>query len=253
MSRIWVALGVVILGMFVGSYLARAQQNASQQHPMTFFVTSVGMGKGADLGGLAGADAHCQTLASAVGAGNHTWHAYMSTQAKNGQPAVNARDRIGQGPWYNAKGQMIAHDLAELHGDTIELARLGNNVNKLTALTEKGEIVPGLNDNPDPKDRTWAYASTHPNSNRHEMLTGSQTDGRAYTDSADHTCGNWTIGTEEKTHVVNAGGPAAQIGLSDRNGGGNGSWNSSHSTEGCSQDALAISHGVGLFYCFATN
>jgi hypothetical protein len=251
-GRFFSSVAILLTGLF-GSYLALAQQNASEQHPMTFFVTSAGMGKGADLGGLAGADAHCQTLANAVGAGNHTWHAYLSTQAKNGQPAVNARDRIGQGPWYNAKGQMIAHDSAELHGDTIELARLGNNVNKLTALTEKGEIVPGLNDNPDPKDRTWAYASTHPNSNRHEMLTGSQTDGRAYTDSADHTCGNWTIDTEDKAHAVNAGGPQAQIGLSDRNGGGNGSWNSSHSTEGCSQDALAISHGVGLFYCFATN
>src|SRR5580704_6989807 len=150
---------------------------------MTFFVTSIGLGKGGDLGGLLGADAHCQALATAVGAGGHTWHAYLSTQAKNGQPAINARDRIGPGPWYSAKGEMIASDLAHLHGDTLELARLGNNVNKLTALNEKGEIVPGLNDNPDPKDRTWAYASDHPNSNRHQMLTGSQSDGRAYADN----------------------------------------------------------------------
>jgi hypothetical protein len=257
MNRTRYAVAAFILAILPGSYLALAQQNAPRQHPMTFFVTSVGMGKGANLGGLAGADAHCQALATAVGAGNHSWHAYLSTQAKDGQPAINARDRIGQGPWYNAKGEMIASDLAHLHGDTLELARLGNNVNKLTALTEKTEIVPGLNDNPDPKDRTWSYASEHPNSNRHEMLTGSQTDGRAYTDAIDHTCSNWTIGTEDGLHPIrgaNAGtGPAAQIGLSDRNGGGNGSWNSSHPTMGCSQEALPASHGVGLFYCFAIN
>ena len=254
MNRSKYALAAFVLTILPGAYLAFAQQNVTPQHPMTFFVTSVGLGKGANLGGLAGADAHCQALATAVGAGGHTWHAYLSTQAKDGQPAVNARDRIGQGPWYNAKGEGIASDLAHLHGDTLELARLGNNVNKLTALTEKGEIVPGLNDNPDPKDRTWAYASEHPNSNRHEMLTGSQTDGRAYTDNIDHTCGNWTLGSEEGLHTVRGNeGPAAQIGLSDANGGGNGSWNSSHPTRGCSQEALPASHGVGLFYCFAVN
>jgi hypothetical protein len=257
MNRARYAVAAFVLAILPGSYLALAQQNVAKQHPMTFFVTSAGMGKGANLGGLAGADAHCQALATAVGAGSKTWHAYLSAQAKNGQPAINARDRIGQGPWYNVKGDMIAHDLADLHGDTLELARLGNNVNKLTALTEKGEIVPGLNDNPDPKDRTWAYAAEHPNSNRHEMLTGSQTDGRAYTDTTDtidHTCGNWTLGAEESLHSVRGNeGPAAQIGLSDRNGGGNGSWNSSHPTRGCSQEALPASHGVGLFYCFAVN
>ena len=251
-----IATSAVIL--LLASYLALAQQpapqNAAQQHPMTFFITSVGSGKGADLGGLAGADAHCQMLATAAGAGSHTWRAYLSTQARGIQPAVNARDRIGQGPWYNFKGERIAQGLANLHGDTLELARLGNNVTKLTALTEKGEIVPGLNDNPDPQDRTWAYASQHPNSNRHEMLTGSQTDGRAFTDTLDHTCGNWTSSSEEGLHAVAAtGGPGAQIGLSDRNGGGNGSWNSSHPTRGCSQDALAATHGVGLYYCFAIN
>ena len=139
---------------------------------MTFFVTSVPIGKGGDLGGVVGADAHCGRLATAVGAGRRIWHAYLSTQPRDGRPAINARDRIGEGPWYNFKGDMIAKGLADLHGDTIELARLGNNVTKLSALTEKGEIVPGLNDNPDPADRTWAYASAHPDSNRHEMLTG---------------------------------------------------------------------------------
>ena len=257
MNRRFYCASLFALVILPGSYLALAQQPASSAaapHGMTFFVTSVGMGKGANLGGLAGADAHCQALAVAAGAGGHTWHAYLSTQSRDGQPALNARDRIGQGPWYNAKGEMIARDLAQLHGDTIELARLDNNINKLTALTEKGEIVPGLNDNPDPQDRTWAYASTHPNSNRHEMLTGSQTDGRAYTDNIDHTCGNWTIGTDAALHSVRGNeGPAAQIGLSDRNGGGNGSWNSSHPTRGCSQEALPATHGVGLFYCFAIN
>src|SRR5438270_1003458 len=120
---------------------------------MTFFVTSVGMGKGGDLGGLAGADAHCQALATAVGAGSHTWHAYLSTQARPGQPAVNARDRIGTGPWYNAKGVMIAQDLAHLHGDTLPMAQFGNNITKSTDLTEEGEDVPGLNDGKAPHAR----------------------------------------------------------------------------------------------------
>lgn len=251
------SLAAILVLLLVGAYLAPAQQPQqipAQQHPMTFFVTSISIGSGGNLGGLAGADAHCQALAAAAGAGNHTWHAYMSTQPKGDQPAVNARDRIGQGPWYNAKGEMIARDLATLHGDTLELARLGNNINKLTALTEKGEIVPGLNDNPDPKDRTWSYASQHPNSNRHEMLTGSKTDGRAYSESNDHTCSNWTSNTNGNSPDLRSNtGAAAQIGLSDRNGGGNGSWNSSHGTRGCSQEDLAFSHGVGLFYCFAIN
>jgi hypothetical protein len=258
MTKTPFVVATFMLSVFLGSYLASAQQpaqqSAVQQHPMTFFVTSVGMSKGADLGGLAGADAHCQAPATATGAGNHAWHAYLSTQARGNQPALNARDRIGQGPWYNAKGEQIAKDLSHLHGDTLEQARLGNNLNKLTALTEKGDIVPGLNDNPDPKDRTWAYASQHPNSNRHEMLTGSQPGGRAFTDSNDHTCGNWTSSADGNGQPVRTNtGPAAQIGLSDKNGGGNGSWNSSHPTRGCSQEDLAFSHGAGLFYCFAIN
>src|SRR6266550_6627914 len=140
----------------LGTYLAVAQEpvprNAGQQHPMTFFVTSVGMGKGADLGGLAGADAHCRALALAVGADNRTWHAYLSTQASGNQPTVNARDRIGQGPWYNSKGAAIAQSVADLHGDTLELARLGSNLNKVTALTEKGEVINGVGDNPNRHD-----------------------------------------------------------------------------------------------------
>jgi hypothetical protein len=162
-----------------------------------------------------------------VGAGNHSWRAYLSTQAKNGQPAINARDRIGQGPWYNARGQQIAAGQADLHGDTIELARLGSNLFKQSALNEKGQVMNGVGDTP----------------NTHDMLTGSQTDGRAYADSQDHTCNNWTSGGEG----------SAQVGHSDRTGGGNTSWNSAHASKGCSQDNLVSTGGAGLFYCFAIN
>jgi hypothetical protein len=206
-----------------GSYFAYA----AQQRPMTFFVTSVGMGKGADLGGLAGADGHCQQLATAVGAGNHTWRAYLSTQARPGQPAVNARDRIGNGPWYNSKGQPISDTQSELHGDTLVEAQRGSNLFKQSALTEKGQVVNGFGDMP----------------NTHDMLTGSQPDGRAYTDNADHTCNNWT----------SSGMGSAQLGHSDRSGGGNTSWNSAHASRGCSQADLVATGGAGLFYCFATN
>jgi hypothetical protein len=207
-----------------------------QHHPMSFFVTSVGLGKGGDLGGLAGADAHCLALATAVGAGDHTWHAYLSTQARPGQPAVNARDRIGTGPWYNTgRSQLgapqnanISMDLAELHGDTLVQAQRGSNLFKQSARTEKGEVIHGVGDAPPIE---------------HDILTGSQTDGRAYTDKADHTCNNWT----------SSGKGSAQVGPSDRIGNGNASWNSSHATTGCSQAALESSGGSGLFYCFAIN
>ncbi|HYV63100.1 MAG TPA: hypothetical protein VE958_10525 [Bryobacteraceae bacterium] len=192
--------------------------------PMSFFVTSVGTGKGADLGGLAGADAHCQMLAAAAGRGSSTWHAYLSTQ---GAGAVNARDRIGNGPWANAKGQVIAANLAELHGDTLEIARMGNRITKTTALSEKGEILNGVGDTP----------------NEHDILTGSQPDGRAYTDAADHTCSNWT----------SSGMGTAQLGHFDRLGGGNASWNSVHPSQGCSQQNLVATGGAGKLYCFAIN
>jgi hypothetical protein len=196
-------------------------------NPMSFFITSAGSGKGADLGGLAGADAICQNLAAAAGRGNATWHAYLSTQGPGG---VNARDRIGTGPWYNQRGQMIARDLAQLHGDTLEAAQLGNNLNKNAALTEKGELVNGQGDNP----------------NRHDMLTGSTTAGRAFTDGMDHTCSNYTRSDDVQ-------GVTVQLGHSDRSGGGNYSWNSSHASAGCSQPALVRTGGAGLFYCFAVN
>ena len=192
--------------------------------PMSFFVTSAGKGNGADLGGLAGADAYCQMVAAGVGRGSSTWHAYLSTQ---GAGAVNARDRIGAGPWANAKGQVIAANVAELHGDTLEIARLGNRITKTTAISEKGDILNGVGDTP----------------NEHDILTGSQPDGRAYTDAADHTCANWT----------SSGMGTAQLGHFDRLGGGNASWNSVHPSQGCSQANLVATGGAGKLYCFAIN
>jgi hypothetical protein len=204
-----------------------AGQPPAPPQPMSFFVTSVGSGNGANLGGLAGADRHCQTLAAAAGAGGKTWHAYLSASAASGQPAVNARDRIGAGPWFNAKGARIAQSVADLHGDTLEVARRGNNLTKVTALNEKGEPVNGVGDTP----------------NRHDMLTGSQLDGTAFTDSADHTCQNWTSN----------GTGTAQLGHHDRMGGGSTSWNATHPSRGCSQENLVATGGAGLFYCFAIN
>ena len=202
-----------------------AQQPPAARQPMSFFVTSVGLANGANLGGLAGADKHCQQLATAVGAGSRTWHAYLSTSAMDGKPAVNARDRIGQGPWFNAKGARVAQNLADLHGDTLEQARFGNTLTKATALTEKGEAVKGIGDTP----------------NQHDILTGSQTDGRAYADAADHTCKNWTSNGEG----------TAQLGHHDRTGGPGTSWNAVHASRGCSQENLVSTGGAGYFYCFA--
>jgi len=193
---------------------------------LTFFVTSEGVGKGADLGGLAGADAHCQRLATAVGAGNKTWRAYLSTQTIDGQPAVNARDRIGKGPWYNVKGAVVAKDIASLHGDTLDIARLGNNLSRTTALTEKGESVKGAGDKP----------------NQHDILTGSLLDGTHYVDGVDHTCNNYTSSAKDGS---------VQVGHFDRTGGGNISWNSAHGSKGCGQENLLSTGGAGLLYCFA--
>ena len=196
--------------------------------PLSFFVTSESIGKGADLGGLAGADAHCQKLAASVGAGGKTWHAYLSTQAADGKPAVNARDRIGKGPWFNTRGAVVARDISHLHGDTLEEARLGNNLTKVTAFSEKNETIKGSGDKP----------------NEHDILTGSQPDGRAYTDAADHTCKNYTSSAAEGS---------AQLGHFDRTGGGNTSWNSTHQSRGCTQANLVSTGGAGLLYCFAVN
>jgi hypothetical protein len=196
----------------------------AQQANMSFFVTSVGSGKGADLGGLAGADKHCQQLAAAVGAGGKTWHAYLSTQ---GAGAVNARDRIGKGPWMNAKGVVIAKSVDELHGE--------NNLTKETALSEKGDIINGRGDTP----------------NKHDILTGSQADGKAFPADKDMTCKNYTSSTQG----------AVMLGHADRKGlrddAASVSWNSSHPSRGaeggCSQADLRGTGGDGLLYCFAAN
>ncbi|MCM2332300.1 MAG: hypothetical protein NDI70_13485, partial [Pseudomonas sagittaria] len=198
--------------------------SVAAQAEMSFFVTSVGMGKGADLGGLAGADAHCQKLAEAAGAGGHTWRAYLSTSAADGQPAVHARERIGKGPWQNAKGVVVASDVAQLHGD--------NNLNRETALDERGMPVKGRGEKP----------------NMHDILTGSQADGTAFAGDEDRTCGNWTSSTSGAAMV----GHHDRVGLDDSAAAR--SWNTSHpSRGGCSNEALASSGGAGLLYCFAAD
>ena len=218
-STVFAVSALLVLGMNAG---ARAQQANT-----TFFVTSAGPGKGADLGGLAGADRLCQQLAQAVGAGSHTWHAYLSTQADDGQTAVNARDRIGRGPWQNSKGVVVAKDVEELHG--------ANNLTKQTDLTEKGDVVNGRGDTP----------------NKHDALTGSQPDGRAFPPGEDKTCHNWTSSTQG-TAIV---GHIDRQGLRDDDA--SKSWNSSHPSRGpdggCSQADLRSTGGDGLFYCFAIN
>ena len=198
---------------------------AAQQANMTFFVTSAGPGKGADLGGLEGADQHCRQLAQAVGAGHRTWRAYLSATAAGGAAAVNARDRVGQGPWRNAKGAIVAKSVEDLHGPE-------SNLTKQTALTEKGESVNGRGDTP----------------NVHDILTGSQPDGRAFpAGDKDTTCGNWTRSGEGSAVV----GHHDRMGLRDDDA--SKSWNSSHGTRGCGLDALKTTGGAGLFYCFAAN
>jgi hypothetical protein len=217
-------LVVLALAPVFGSYLALAQQPQQPQQPMSFFVTSTPKGDGANYGGVAGADAYCQMLAQGAGRGNVKWVAYLSTQ---GPGAVNARDRIGQGPWYNARGAMVAANLGELHGDTLEQARMGNRINKNNARDEKGEIIKGVGDMP----------------NQHDILTGSQPDGRAYTDGMDHTCNNYTSNADGRGSV--------QLGHHDKIGNANGSWNSAHGSRGCSQPNLISTGGNGYLYCFA--
>ncbi|HXH24751.1 MAG TPA: hypothetical protein VNI78_05840 [Vicinamibacterales bacterium] len=205
------------------AFLAAATyQVSAQQNQMSFFVTSVGLGNGANLGGLAGADKHCQALAAAAGAGNRTWRAYLSAAASGNQPAVNARDRIGKGPWYNAKGVMIAKSVEDLHSENA-------NLKKETALTEKGTPVNGVGDTP----------------NQHDILTGSKADGTLQ--DGEPPCGNWTSASE--------GTGSAMVGHSDRTGRGatGSSWNAAHASRGCSQQNLVNTGGNGYFYCFAAN
>ncbi|HXG87998.1 MAG TPA: hypothetical protein VNJ02_06650 [Vicinamibacterales bacterium] len=211
MRTVFLLAAVVVLGVYSRTVTA-------QNQPLGFFITSVGSGDGANLGGLSGADAHCQNLAKAVGAGTRTWRAYLSG-VENAKP-VNAKDRIGSGPWSNAKGVLVAQNVADLHGDP-------NKLTKDTQLTEKGAVVNGRGDTP----------------NTHDILTGSNLDGTAFTDGADHTCNNW---------MSNSTG-SAQVGHHDRQGGGANptSWNNAHASKGCSQANLVATGGNGLFYCFA--
>jgi hypothetical protein len=212
---------IVAAVLMTPAVYGQGQAPAAPPQPMSFFITSVGSGDGANLGGLAGADKHCQTLAAAAGQGNRTWRAYLSQSAAGPLPPVNARDRIGSGPWYNAKGQLIAANVNDLHEDR-------NNIRKPTAMNEKGGLVNGVGDMP----------------NQHDMLTGSDSQGRYVPgNAAVTTCNNWTS---------NAMGNA-MLGHHDRLGGGNASWNAVHSSAGCSQEALVKTGGAGLFYCFAAN
>jgi hypothetical protein len=206
--------------LLVASGLSALAQTAPDK--MTFFITSSGNGKGADLGGLAGADQHCQALAKAAGAGRRTWHAYLSTSASGGHAAINARDRIGKGPWFNAKGVEVAKNVEDLHGPN-------NKLSKENSLSEKGQVLNGRGDTP----------------NEHDILTGSQLDGTAFSGDADKTCKNWTSG----------GDGSAEVGHHDRQGGGDNptSWNAAHPSKGCSQANLVATGGAGRFYCFATN
>jgi len=206
------SVAFVLVGLSAGSAIA-------QDTSMSFFVSSVGSGKGGDLGGLAGADAHCQALAEAAGAGAKTWHAYLSITGGDGRQAVEARSRIGQGPWYNAKGVLIAADLTDLH--------IGNNIRRETALDENGNLVKARGDNP----------------NQHDILTGSREDGTAFPPGEDRTCNNWTSSNEG----------SAMLGHFDRQGGGFTSWNAAHPSRGCSQEALISTGGNGYIYCFAIN
>jgi hypothetical protein len=197
--------------------------------PMSFFVTSAGSGKGGDLGGLAGADAHCQKLAAAAGAGNRTWRAYLSTSptfptaTTPAVSSVNARDRIGKGPWFNAKGEMVARDVVHLHN--------GNNITKATALDERGNVIKGRGDTP----------------NDHDILTGSRADGTAFAPQTDTTCRGWTSSTDGSAIVGHHDriGPLPEAWAQ--------SWNFAHQSAGCSVEALRRTGGAGLFYCFAAD
>ncbi|HYV65128.1 MAG TPA: hypothetical protein VE964_02730 [Myxococcales bacterium] len=203
---------------------AQDKKGAKDGGDMTFFVTSAGKGNGADLGGLEGADAQCNALAKAAGSKHTNWKAYLSTTQPGGEAGVNARDRIGKGPWRNAKGVVVAKNVADLHSDK-------NNINKVTALTEKGEQVNGRGDTP----------------NEHDMLTGSDPEGMYSTAGSDTTCGNWTKSGEGSAIV----GHHDRMGLKDTRH--MKSWNSAHGSAGCSQEALVKTGGAGRFYCFAPN
>ncbi|MFL6796783.1 MAG: hypothetical protein ACJ8F3_05155 [Xanthobacteraceae bacterium] len=218
-------VGVSLLAvMATAAFVGTIAPGEAQQNNMTFFVTSAGKGKGADLGGLEGADAHCQALARAAGSSQTNWRAYLSTTAPGGEAGVNARDRIGKGPWQNAKGTVVAKSIEELHSDAV-------NITKQTALTEKGEPVPGRGDPV----------------NEHDILTGSDPMGMFSTAGGDTTCGNWTKSAEGSAIV----GHHDRAGLKDTRH--MKSWNSSHGSRACSQEDLKASGGAGRLYCFVAN
>jgi hypothetical protein len=231
------ALSATLLGS-----AAMVAQGQPAQQPMSFFVAANPTGTG-NLGGLEGADRICQNAAAAVGAGNRTWRAYISQEQRGNTPRVNARGRIGNGPWYNAKGQLVASNVADLHGDQ---QRDRNNIQRATALDEKGNQVPG--------------AGQQGVQNEHDVLTGSDPQGRAFTDGLDHTCNNWTsdgmtlpVPENQAKQGVPAERARAMLGHLDRTGGGNISWNAAHMSQGCSKQALINTGGAGRLYCFAIN
>ena len=223
------ALGTLVAFAQAPQQPAGGGRGGAPAGPASFFITSVGKGDGANYGGIAGADAYCAQMAQGGGLATppgRTWRAYLSQPASGGQPAVNARDRIGAGPWHNARGQLIANNVADLHGD---VQRDRNSINKTFALTEKSTVVNGVGDMP----------------NQHDILTGSDSTGRAVAGDMDTTCTNYTSNGDGKGSVM--------LGHSDRTGGGNSSWNSAHGSRGCSQPNLVATGGAGLLYCFAAN
>jgi hypothetical protein len=211
---------IIKIGAVTGLLMSLSAPVTAGDHSMSFFVTSVGVGDGANLAGLAGGDAHCQKLAAAAGSKRTSWRAYLSTQVAGGR-GISARDRIGQGPWYNANGELIASDVDQLH--------ILPNLVKRTAVDENGKQLNGRGDKP----------------NRHDILTGSKADGTAYFpwEKGDKTCSNWTSNDKG----------SATVGHHDRHGGGNTSWNTAHSSRGCSQANLKSTGGAGLLYCFAAD
>jgi hypothetical protein len=244
LQHVFAAVGLAALASLVTFAQAPAGQAPAQGRgggapagPVSFFITSVGKGDGANYGGLAGADAYCAQMAQSGGIPTppgRTWRAYLSATAAAGQPAVNARDRIGAGPWYNKSGQLIANNVADLHGD---VERDRNSINKNFALNEKGERVNGVGDMP----------------NQHDILTGSDSHGRARAGTDDTTCSNYTSNASPAPGTPRGQGPGVWLGHHDRIGGGNSSWNATHKSAGCSQANLVATGGAGLLYCFAAN
>ena len=227
----WLVLTAAAMSLLSGPALAQERPAAN----MSFFITSAGPGDGGNLGGLKGADAHCTQLAKAAGVGKKTWRAYLSATAQGGQPAVNARDRIGAGPWHNARGTLIANNVADLHGD---IERDRNQINKTNALNEMGMPINGVGDTP----------------NQHDVITGSDSHGRARaSETVDTTCSNYTSNQDPPQGTARGQGPGVWLGHHDRTGGGNTSWNAAHKSAGCSQQALVNTGGAGLLYCFAAN